>query len=797
MKKHYLLIALRSFIKNKAYSLLTILGLTLGIFCALVIFLFVHDELTYDSTHKGNIFRLNAAYHLPNNGGFEQYAASGPVVGEMIAKDFPEVAEVVRIRKIDDVIVERPGGNDKTYEKMVAADSNMFDVFNFPLISGDPQKALVEPMSVVISRSMAMKYFDEVDVVGESLKLPEDSVVLRITGVMEDSPHNTQMKFDFIFSFETLKRMHYHLDSWWNYSFHTYLLLKPETNVSLLESKIKFISRKYIADQEDRSGYRQEYSLTPFSSIHLYSNLRSELEPNSRASYVYIFLAIGIFILVIASINFMNLATAKAATRAKEIGLRKVAGAFRTQLISQFLGEAFLMTAISVGLAVLLLVIMLPIVNDLIDKKLQLVSNPTFWLGIVAITLVTALLAGSYPSLFLSAFKPVEVLKGNFKSSAKGNLLRKTLVVFQFCISTFLISGTWVVFNHLQYLRKVDLGFDKERILVLPTRFAANAQNDFRVLLEEFKRSGVIEQGTLSSKVPGKEMGNNVVRLGWDEGASWSDMRFLSVDHNFTEFYGLKLAAGRDFDEAFPSDENEAFLLNESGMRRLGWNNPEEAVGQKLKWQDRAGYVIGVLKDFHFMSANIAKEPFIMVMNKPWSVGYLSIKINGDDLVQSMKEIKTIFAKTLPEKIVEYSFLDEEFDRQYKAEERSMTLFSVFAGIAIAIACLGLYGLSMFIADIRFKEIGVRKVLGASSAGLVAMMTSDFIKLVLIAFVLATPLAYWAMSQWLSSFPYREPINPYAFLSAGVLSVLIALVTVVHQSVKAASTNPVDSIRNT
>ena len=797
MIRNYILIAFRSIRKNKVYSFLNIFGLTLGVSSALLNFLFAHNELTYDNHHQGNIFRLNAAYHLPNNGGFEQYAASGPVVGEMIAKDFPEVAEVVRIRKIDDVIVERPGGNDKTYEKMVAADSNMFDVFNFPLISGDPQKALLEPMSLVISRSMAMKYFDKVDVVGESLKLPEDSVVLRITGVMEDSPHNTQMKFDFIFSFETLKRMHYHLDSWWNYSFHTYLLLKPETDVSLLESKIKFISRKYIADQEDRSGYRQEYSLTPFSSIHLYSNLRSELEPNSRASYVYIFLAIAIFILVIASINFMNLATAKAATRAKEIGLRKVAGAFRTQLISQFLGEAFLMTAISVGLAVLFLVIMLPMVNDLVDKKLQLVSNPTFWLGIVAITLVTALLAGSYPSLFLSAFKPVEVLKGNFKSSAKGNLLRKTLVVFQFCISTFLIAGTWVGFNHLQYLRKVDLGFDKERILVIPTRFAANAQNDFRVLLEEFKRSGVTVQGTLSSRIPGKEMGNNVVRLGWDEGASWSDMRFLSVDHNFTEFYGLKLLAGRDFDEAFPSDENEAFLLNESGMRRLGWNNHEEAVGQKLKWQDRAGYVIGVLKDFHFMSVNIAKEPFIMVMNKPWSVGYLSIKINGDDLVQSMKEIKTIFAKTLPEKIVEYSFLDEEFDRQYKAEERSMTLFSVFAGIAIAIACLGLYGLSMFIADIRFKEIGVRKVLGASSAGLVAMMTSDFIKLVLIAFVLATPLAYWAMSQWLSSFPYREPINPYAFLSAGVLSVLIALMTVVHQSVKAASTNPVDSIRNT
>ncbi len=796
MLKNYLFISFRLVRKNKAYSLLNILGLTLGITCALIIFLFVHDELTYDMSQPENIYRLNAAYHLPNGGGFEEYAASGPVVGEMISKDFPEVEQVVRFRKFDDAVMERPGSVEREYEKIAAADSNVFNVFNFPFLAGDPTTALLEPMSLVISKRMAEKYFKRIDVIGETLRLPEDTIVFKITGVMENPPANTHLKFDFIFSFETLKRMHYHLDSWWNYSFHTYLKLKPSTDAAAFEDKVRFISRKYIPDQEDGSGYKQEYGITPLNRIHLYSNLRTELEPNSKASYVYIFLVIGIFILIIACINFMNMATARAATRAKEIGLRKVAGAFRTQLISQFLGESFLMTAIAVVLSILVAALGLPFINEFLGKDLAFISTKTFWLGILMITVAVGILAGTYPSVFLSGFRPIDVLKGNFRTSSQGNILRRSLVIFQFGISIFLISGTLIVHNHLDFLRHVSLGFDKERILYIPTRFGNRAEKDFKLLKEEIEKSASVVKATLSSRVPGREMGNNVVRLGWDESAAWSDMRFLAVDHDFAELYNLDILAGRDFDEAFPSDENEAFLVNESGMRRLGWKDSKEAIGQKLKWQDRNGYVIGVIKDFHFMSANVAIEPFIMVMNKPWSVGYLSVKLAPGNLEEAIHQIKKIFTENLPDKIFEYSFLDQEFDRQYKTEERFMSIFTFFAGVAIAIACFGLYGLAMFIAEIKFKEIGIRKVLGASSGGLVLLMTTDFIKLVLIAFVFAAPLAIWSMTQWLSSFPYKEQMNPILFLVAGAISVLIALMTVAYQSVKASLANPVDSIRN-
>jgi len=796
MLKNYLLISARLFRKNKIYSFLNVLGLTLGVTCALIIFLFVHDELTFDHNHSGNIYRLNAAYHLPNSGGFEEYAASGPVVGEMLRKDFLEVEEVVRFRKIDNAVVEKPGTVERGYEKMVAADSSVFKVFNFPFIAGDPATALLEPMSLVVSRRMAEKYFMRTDVIGETLRLPEDTIVFKITGVMENLPTNTHLKFDFIFSFETLKRMHYHLDSWWNYSFHTYLKLSPSTDATIFENKVKFISRKYIADQEDGSGYKQEYSIIPLSKIHLNSNLRTELEPNSKASYVYIFGLIGVFILIIACINFMNLATAKAAARAKEIGLRKVVGAFRKQLIGQFLTESFLMTIIAMVLSVVITTFSLPFINDFLGKELAVGSSKVFWMGMLIITLAVGVLAGIYPAIMLSGFKPVNVLKGNFRTSSQGNFLRRSLVVFQFSISIFLISGTLIVFKHLDFLRHLNLGFDKESILYIPTGFGITAEEDFKLLKEEIKKSAKAINVTLSSSIPGKEMGNNVVRMGWDESAPWSDMRFLAVDHDFVELYNLEIIAGRDFDQSFLSDENEAFLVNESGMRRLGWKDSKEAIGQKLKWQDRRGYVIGVVKDFHFMAANIAIEPFIMVMNKPWSVGYLSVKLVRGNLEESILNIKKSFSETMEGKIFEYSFLDQEFDQQYKSEERFMSIFTFFAGIAIVIACFGLYGLAMFMAEIKVKEIGVRKVLGASSGSLVILMTSDFIKLVLIAFALATPLAFWSMSLWLSSFPYREKVNPILFLVAGVLSVLIALITVAYQSIQASMVNPVDSIRN-
>jgi putative ABC transport system permease protein len=797
MIRHYLLIAFRSFNKNKAYSLLNTFGLALGVTCALIIFLYVHDELTYDRHHENgeNIYRLNAAYHLPNNGGFEQYAAAGPMVGEVVAKDFPEVEQVVRLRRMPDVVVAKPDTDERSYELFFAADSNVFKVFTLPFVLGNPEQALLDINTVVLTQSMARKYFNREDVVGERLRLPEDSIDLKITGVMQDYPVNTHLKFDFVISLETYRTArHVFMQNWWNYSFQTYLQLVPQAHVAGLEEKVKFISRQYIKDQEDGSGYRQEYSLTHFPKIHLYSNLRTEIEPNAKASYVYIFLVIGIFVLVIACINFMNLATARSAMRAKEIGLRKVAGALRPQLVGQFLGEAFMMTLLAVTVAVIALLLLLPGVNEFSGKNLTLFSGSFFWLALAGITLFVALLAGTYPAIFLSAFRPVETLKGNFRNSAKGNGLRKALVVFQFSISIFLIAGTLIVMNHLGYIRAIDLGFIKERIVFIPTHLMPNAARDYKIVKDEFLKISGVESATLSSRVPGKELGNNVVRLGWDEGAAWSDMRFLAVDPDFVETYHLELVEGRSFNEDFPSDENEAFLVNEAGVRRLGFASAKEAIGQKLKWQDRNGYVVGVLKDFHFMSANVAIEPFLMVMNKPWSVGYLSVKLSSENLIDKIGQMKEVFQKILPGRIFEYTFLDADFDKQYKSEDGFMTLVSFFAVIAILIACLGLYGLALFMAELRYKEVGIRKVLGASENSLLVLLTSDFLKLVAIAFVVASPVAYWALDQWLNTFPYREKINPLVMGAAGLSALIIALLTVSYQAVKASRVNPVKSI---
>lgn len=798
MLKNYFKIALRSFQKHKGYALLNLMGLTIGITSALLVFLFAYDEFTFDHYHGNaiNIYRLNGAYHLPNNGGFEQYAAAGPVVGEMLVKDFPEFKQVVRIRHLGDKIIQTPTSNDRVYEKVFAADSNIFRLFTYQFLHGNPDKALLDPLTLVITRKIAMKYFNRTDVVGESLFFPSDTASYKITGVIEDYPSNTHLKLDVITPFETLRSLGYHLDSWWNYGYYSYFELAANVDPIALTEKIKFISRKYIADQEDYSGYKQEYSFINLKDIHLYSNLRSELEPNSKAAYAYTFLLVGIFIVLIACINFMNLATARSAMRAKEVGVRKVSGAFRSQLIGQFLSESIIMVTFSMVLSILLAVVLIPKLNDLTGKSLSIstFSNPVVWISLGGMSLLVGLLAGSYPSFFLSMIRPVETLKGKFSSSNRGNLLRKSLVVLQFTISIVLISGTLIVYRHLSFLRSVNLGFEKEKTIVIPSRFAANSANDFKVLKDEVMNVPGVMAASLSYSVPGKEMGNNVVRLGWDEKAAWSDMRFLSVDHDFVPLYDLEVLAGRSFNEDFPSDINEAFMLNESGMRRLGWNNPQEAVGQKLAWQDRKGYVIGVIKDFHFMSANITVEPFIMIMNKPWSVGYLSLKLAAGDPSDALEGISRKFSEVLPEKIFEYFFLDEEYDKQYKAEDRFMNVFTFFAGVAVFIACLGLYGLAMFTAEQKFKEIGIRKVLGASSINLVYLQVRGFVKLVLVAFVVSVPVAYFSMDKWLQSFPLHEKIPAGIFIISGLASVIIAWITVSYQSIKAANTNPVKSL---
>ncbi len=798
MVKNYIKIAIRSLLKHKVYAFLNIFGLTIGITCSLLIFLYVQDELTYDHNHSqaDNIYRVACEYFLPNDGGSEKWARTSGVVAQYFVKDYPEIESSVRFRRTPNVVVEKANSNEKFYETIVYADSNIFEMFDFPLLEGDPELALKDPFTAVITEEIAIKYYGRKDVVGEVLKFPNSDSQVRVSGILAPIPANSHLKFGILISYETLRATNRISNSWWGFNAFTYLKVTPGTDPIALEKKIKRISANYILSQETGSGYRQEYYLTALKDIHLKSNYRAEFETNGNESYVYIFSSVGLFILVIACINFMNLATARSVSRAKEVGVRKVVGAYRKHLVSQFLSESIFMAFVALLLSIGLVLLALPILNSFTGKEMTFdpIGNSMLGFALLGITVFVGLLSGSYPALVLSSFRPTQTLKGSFKTSGKGTVLRKGLVVVQFLISIGLIISTLVVFNQLSHMRDLELGFQKERMIFIPTRFGPGTTETFQVLKDRLEQFPEVSGAALSSGVPGREMGNNVVRLGWDQNADWSDMRFITVDYDFLKLYDLELVAGRGFSRDFGTDRNEGFLLNESGVNRLGFESPEAAIGKQLAWQNRQGRVIGVLKDFYYMSVQNEIEPFIVPMqhNQP---AYLSVKVETANFRNVMNRIEETFKDIMPNRIFEYSFLDQDFDRQYVAEEKFSNVFTFFAIIAILIACLGLYGLAAFTAQQKVKEIGIRKVLGATETGVVFLLSKDFIKLVLMSFIIAAPAAYFLMTSWLKDFAERVNIGASVFLIAAGISVFIAVITVSYQSIKAAFTNPVKALR--
>ncbi|GAB5522549.1 MAG: ABC transporter permease [Roseivirga sp.] len=798
MVKSYLRIAIRSLLKNKVYAFLNIFGLTVGITCSLLIFLYVQDELTYDQHHTkaDNIVRASCEYFLPNDGGSEKWAQISGVVAEYMVKDYPEILSSVRFQKSTSQVIEKPGGTQRFYQNITWADSNVFQLFDFPLVDGNPETALLQPYTVVISEQAAIKYFGRTNVVGESLRFPDNEYELKITGVLDKIPANSHLKFDLLGSYETLRVTNRVARSWWGFNAHTYLETVPGTDVKALEDKLRRISANYILDQETGSGYRQEYMLVPFKDIHLRSGFRAEYEANGNASYVYIFSFVGVFILLIACINFMNLATARSVNRAKEVGVRKVVGAYRKHLIGQFLSESVFMAFVALVLSIGLVLLTLPTLNSFTGKLMVFnpLENSLLGIALIIITVFVGILSGSYPAFVLSAFKPTQTLKGSFKTSAKGAILRKGLVVLQFLISISLIISTLVVFSQLSYMRDLELGFEKERMIFIPSRFGSGTAEKFQVLKDRLEQFPEINGVSLSSRVPGKEMANNVVRLGWDQSADWSDMRFITVDYDFIGVYDLEMVAGRAFDRSFGTDENEGFILNEAGANRLGFASAEDAIGKQLAWRQRQGRVIGVLKDFYFMSVQNAIEPFIMPMQQG-TPGYLSARVETANFEQVIERVESAYREIMPDRIFEYSFLNEDFNQQYQSEESFSSVFTFFAVIAILIACLGLYGLAAYTAQQKVKEIGIRKVLGATEVGVVVLLSKDFVKLVLFSFVIAAPLSYFLMDSWLKEFAERINIGVGVFMVAAGISLFIAIATVSYQSVRAAIANPIKSLR--
>jgi len=806
MFKNYLKIAIRNVQKHKGYAFINIAGLAIGMACCILIVAYIVTELSYDKYNKNadRIYRIAAEVNM---GGFSGLiAVSNTPVGPVLHKDYPEVLNATRIRPLSKRLVKF---EDRQFyeDRILYADDSIFDIFTFPMIKGDPKTALVTAYSVVLTEDTAQKYFGHDDPLGKVLKFNNQDD-FTVTGVVKNVPKNSHFTFDMLCSFETyFARNKQAGENWFNFDLFTYLLLPENHDYRELEKKFPALIDKYMGKVIKALGGELKYFIQPMTSIHLHSHLDNELSGNSNILYIYIFSAIALFILFIACINFMNLATARSATRAKEVGMRKVIGAHKRELIKQFLGESIIYSFFSLLVALILVQFALPLFRSLSGTELGINYAEMPWLipGLLGLVLFVGILAGSYPALFLSSFQPANVLKGSLKSGAASKRFRGVLVVAQFIISVTLIIGTGIIVNQLKYMKNTNLNFDKENVIVVRITDQKIRQSLDFVKNELKKIPGVISVAA-SSTVPGQ--GTSVTPFipeGFTEDSSQL-MENMDADHDFIPALGIKIVKGRNFSTEFGTDKKEAVLINETAVRKFGWDNP---VGKTIKapegeapeeegaegvgvWTIKT--VIGVVKDFHLASLHKIIMP-LYISNIPDYLDTISIKINPENTTNTLSLLKEKWKEIDPFRPFEYSFLEETFDSQYRSDERLSKIFASFTVFAIFIACLGLFGLASFMSEQRTKEIGIRKVLGASVPGIAVLLSKNFLKLVIIANIIAWPISYLVMKNWLQNFAYRTNVSLWTFMLTGALSLCIALLTVSYQSVKASLSNPVNAIK--
>ncbi|MEZ0610779.1 ABC transporter permease [Fibrella sp. WM1] len=807
MFTNYLKTAFRSLRKQGGYTAINLFGLALGLACCLLIMLYVVDEWSYDRYHTkaDRIYRLNVDIRFGGNN--MNMAVTPDPVGPTLKQDYPQVEQYVRLHQRGTYPVKRAGTINMLREDNITfADSTLFDVFTLPLISGDPKQALTQPYTVVISESAARRHFGKQNPMGQTLLF--DKQDYKVTGLMRDMPTNTHFHADFFLS---MVSDDYTWGQWLSNNHHTYIVLKPGTDAEAFAKNLDVVTEKYGGPQFQaaigssfsqfkQAGNRFHLWMTPLKDIHLRSNQQIELAPNGNIQYVYIFSAVALFILLIAVINFMNLATARSAGRAKEVGVRKVLGSERSQLMSQFMAESVLMTGLAMVLALALVALLMPLFNNVAAKTLSLqqLLSPYWLVMLVLLPVVVGLLAGSYPALFLSSFRPIAVLKGNTttNTSRRGVSLRSGLVVFQFMMSVVLIIGTLIVYRQITYIQTKNLGFQRDHMLTI------NGVNVLGNRAETFKQEvlqlpGVV-QGSVSGYLPTPSNRSNTSFFpeGQVEQAKAVNMQNWGIDHDYIKTFGMQIVQGRDFSRSFGSDSS-AILLNETAAKLFGGNS---VVGKRIAtFADnqlktfKTYTVIGIVKNFHYESLRQNIGGLSMVLNP--NSGGAAFRINSDNLPALVRQIEAKWKTLVPGQPFSYEFMEDGFDQMYRAEQRVGTLALTFAALAVLIACLGLFGLAAFTAEQRTKEIGVRKVLGASVPSLIALLSKDFLKLVVIAIVIATPLAWWAMRQWLQDFAYKIDIEWWVFALAGTLAVAIALLTVSFQSIRAALMNPVKSLR--
>lgn len=800
---NYLKTALRNFQKHKSFTLLNVLGLALGTAASLLILQYVKYERSFDSFHSNakNIYRIQYNHYVNGKQNFE-CAAAVPAVGPALKNNFPEVKRFTRLYPVSGIVsYESPTGLVAfREEKMQIADTSVFKVFDFKLVKGDPATCLRGTNKAVISEKAARKYFGDVDPIGKTIAW-DGRRKFEVTAILENLPTNSHIKFDFLFSYETLNRESKNESetNWGWYDFNTYVLLQDNTDVPALQSKWNAFVEKTRGEDWKKYNSKQEFLLQPLLSIHLYSKLLQESQPEEQGDgkSIYALTLIAFFILVIAWVNYVNLATAKSFERANEVGVRKVMGAQKGQIVYQFLAESFLVNLLATILALLIVRLAWPAFSDLSgrDVPVSAMLQTDFWQLVGALFLAGALLSGFYPAVVLSSFKPVSVLKGKVMRTAQGNILRKGLVVFQFVSSVVLIIGSLIVFQQLNFMNNQDLGVDIHKTLVIKGPGAVDSlySENFETFKTEILQIAGVKNMTASTNVPGDEIfwTNGIKRLNGGPESRYTTY-IAGIDEDYLPSYDLKLLAGRNFTKAQKKGPR-LLIINHSMTKQLEYKTPQEAVGDKVIIGRDTVEVIGVLEDYHQMSLKNNLTPIAFALFNASS--FYSLKIDGDQYKKVLEQIEEPWKLSFPGNPIDYFFLDQFFNRQYKSDIQFANVFTIFTGLAIFVACMGLFGLASFMAMQRTKEIGVRKVLGSSVSQIVILLSKGFIQLVLFANVIAWPLAWWLMNNWLKSFPYRIEIDLVLFAAAGVVVIVIAFLSVSIQTLKSARANPAETLK--
>ncbi|MEM1001183.1 MAG: FtsX-like permease family protein [Bacteroidota bacterium] len=796
MIRNYLKIAFRNLFKNKAYSTINIGGLAIGMACFLLITLYIQNELSYDHYHTqgDHIYRV---IHDRNAEDSETWVWGNAPIGPALKSDFPEIVEKVQFSGRSDILLSY-GENSIQESECFYVDATVFDVFSWPLIYGDSKTALETPYSIVLTETTAKKYFGNENPVGKTLEGiggRADDGTYTVTGVIPDVPSNSHFSFDVLMSMSSFYQSRSEIFEWWGYvDFYTYLLVSDNFDPVAFPSKIPAFLDKYLGDRDGENYYN--FYLESLHDSYLYSGAVRQPGVTGSLSNLYIFGCIGLFLLAIACINFMNLSTARSLERSKEVGVRKVIGASRKGLMYQFLGESFVLVLLASILGLVLASLALSWMTNFTGKSFNiedLLNVPTLVLYI-GMVLLTGLLSGSYPALVLSGFKPISVLKGTFKNSPSGTRVRKGLVIFQFSLSIGLIASTVLVYNQLQFMMDKDLGFDQERQLILDFNWDGEVLNNLDAFKNRFKAHPEIASVSVARTVPSTHFPAAGTTIETPNGEmKYFEPFIFEVDEAFVPHFNIKVIAGRTYSKKFPSDTISALVINAAAAKSFGYADPNDIVGKKFQQWGREGEIIGVVDDFNYISLHSEVAPLTL---RYLPVGrYFSLKIQSDNLQRTISEIGEIWSQMAPHRPFMYKFLDTAFNEQYQADIKFRKLFMLFSLLAIGIACLGLLGLATYSAMQRTKEIGIRKVLGAKATHIVALLSKDFIKLVVVAIFIATPFSWYAMNQWLNDYAYKTEINWWIFALAGAIAILIALSTIGFHAFKSAMSNPIKSLR--